>query len=75
MYELQLDADLVMGNGEFADVNLKRAHVSLLDLTRFESDRQARHERTSGRPIFNMSDQAEFAEVELTGAHVGGHST
>jgi hypothetical protein len=71
MYELQLDADLVMGNGEFADVSLMRAHVSLLDLT---------GSKVTGKLDMNglrvdqslKSDKAQLTEVELNAAHVGG---
>ena len=71
-HELQLDADLVMGNGEFADVSLMRAHVSLLDLT--GSKVTGKLDMTGLRvdQSLEMSDKAEFVDVELADAHVGG---
>jgi hypothetical protein len=71
MYELQLDADLVMGNGEFTDVSLKRAHVSLLDMRGSKVTGKLDMSEFRVDRSLDMSDQAEFAEVVLTDARVG----
>ena len=72
MLELELSGDLWIQNGHFTDVKLAAAHVGELDLrgskvtgTLDMSDLQV------DRNMF-MSNQAEFAEVDLSTARVGG---
>jgi hypothetical protein len=70
---LDLDADLFMPDGEFAEVNLTGAHIggylSLIgSKVAGKLDMNGLH---VGQHLF-MCDKAEFAEVDLTGGHIGG---
>jgi len=72
MYELQLDADMDLQNGKFTDVGLVRAHVRLLDLTGSRVTGNLDMTRLQVDQTLSMTDNAEFADAVLSGAHVGG---
>jgi uncharacterized protein YjbI with pentapeptide repeats len=71
MYGLQLEADLGMQNGEFADVNLHEAHVSTLSLLRSKvTPTLDMNGFKADRGLYMAG--TKFANVDLIGANVGG---
>jgi hypothetical protein len=69
---LDLDADLFLRNGEFADIDLTGAHIGgqlALDGSKVTGklNMNAVHIEQS----LIMRNKAEFAEVDLTGGHIG----
>jgi hypothetical protein len=71
MYELQLDADLEMQKGKFADVTLIGAHVGTVILDRVEVTGPINMSRLQVDGSLHMRN-AEFTKVELVNARVGG---
>ena len=72
MYELELSGDLIIQNANLGYVRLQLAHVGVLDLSGSKVSGTLDMDSVQvGGGLF-MRDKAEFADVVLIGAHVGG---
>jgi hypothetical protein len=75
MYELQLEADLLMLNGEFTDVYLHGAHVSTLSLkgSKVTGERLDMNGLHADQGLSMAETELAISSyVDLIGAHVGG---
>jgi hypothetical protein len=71
MYGLQLEAGLIMQNGEFPDVSLHEAHVRTLSLSGSKvTPRLDMNGFQADRGLYMA--ETKFTDVDLIGAHVGG---
>ena len=70
---LDLEADLLMGNGEFAEVDLTGADIrGQLDLAGSKVTGKLDMNGLHVEQDLFMNDTAEFVEIDLTGAHIDG---